>query len=72
MNGKDAEKRADDCWKIQKILYEAGSIKEGFEIGADALATFVFSQLDTPAERRIVIGMCIERLKIHQKNADKF
>lgn len=72
MNEKDAEKRADQCWKIQKQLCKAESIKEGFEIGVDALATFVFSQLDTPAERRVVIGMCIERLKIHQKNADKF
>lgn len=72
MNEKDAEKRADQCWEIQKQLCKAESIKEGFEIGVDALATFVFSQLDTPAERRVVIGMCIERLKIHQKNADKF
>lgn len=71
MNEKDAEKRADECWKIQQQLCEARSIKEGFEVGVDALAMFVFSQLDTPAERRIAIGMCIERLKIHQKNADK-
>lgn len=72
MSEKDAEKRAGQCWKIQRQLYKAESIKEGFEIGVDALAMFVFSQLDTPAERRVVIGMCIERLKIHHKNADKF
>ncbi len=72
MNEKEVEKRAEDSWEIHKILCNAESIKEGLELGVDALAIFIHSQFDAPAERRFIIGMCIERLKIHQKNADNF
>ena len=40
-------------------------------MAVDAVAILAASQSDTAAERRLIIDMCIARLKNHQENADK-
>lgn len=65
------EKRAANGWKIHRILQECDSVDEALAMAVDAVAILAASQFDTATERRLIIDMCIARLKNHQENADK-